>query len=107
MTEYFAIRPDAEYTDFIDATLLAEFLNSIPELHFAGGSRWDSVSQHWFTLSLVVADTDGNFSSDGQLPRKINCVTIAASESDHDAIQPTLEQIASHIKWELVNDGPS
>ena len=107
MTEYFAIRPDGEYSQFVDSTPLADFLNAMPELRSASGAQWDSASDHWFTLSLVVSDSYGNFASHGPLPPRINCVSIASSELHHDKILPILKRIAVHIGWELIDDGPS
>ena len=106
MTEYFAIRSDDHYSQFADSNAVAAFLNAMPELRSSDGSTWASSSDDWFTLSLVVANTNGGYASNGQLPLSFNCITIASSESRHDSIHPILMRIASHVGWDLVDDGP-
>jgi hypothetical protein len=102
---YLTIRSDSSYSAYVEATALAEFLCSLPQLQKASdGSFNGAPGEPWVSIAMVACDAEGNYAVD-EPPREINVVELVCSELENQAWYDALAaRIAVFLNWSAVED---
>jgi hypothetical protein len=80
---------------------LVEFLSALPELQRTGPDAFRAAAgQPWVSVIVAASDPAGNYSSDGELPPRVNLVELVCSYSGDPSWYDALAgRIAGFLGW--------
>jgi hypothetical protein len=104
---YFNIRSDEKCSQYTDSKKLLKFLTHEVGLIETTPNSINGNSEHpWLSLSMVVADENGSYSSNIPIPDKINFIPIVGSKdgTNREDYIKLLTKIAQWLNWELIDE---
>lgn len=101
MYRYFNICGDAEFKTYVDGDQALSCVLNSEQMDQQSAARFRYAGQDaWFLVSILECDRNGNHSSNGELPRRVNLVEVTASTGSEKAITIS-RAIASRLGWNV------